>query len=83
MVRVLAGALLLAVSSAIYASSLPDSGSRHAGADGTAIADALWAPIVLMAIGTVLTWLLVRAPAEPEAAAPDPVHHQHHRRFHL
>jgi EmrB/QacA subfamily drug resistance transporter len=83
MVRVLAGALLLAVSSAIYASSLSDSGSRGAGADGSAIADALWAPIVLMAIGTVLTWLLVRAPAEAQAPVPDPVHHQQHRRFHL
>lgn len=83
MVRVLAGALLLAVSSAIFQSTLPDSGAHGAAADASAIAAALWAPIVLMGMGTALTWLLVRAPAGPQAPASAPIHHQHHRRFHL
>lgn len=73
----------MAVSSAIFQSALPDSGANGATADAGAIADALWAPIVVMGIGTVLTWLLVRAPAGPQAPPPDPAHHQHHRRFHL
>jgi EmrB/QacA subfamily drug resistance transporter len=83
MVRVLAGALLLAISSAVFQSVLPDTGAASSARFGSAIADALWAPVAVMVVGTALTWLLVRAPADPGAPASDPVHHQHHHRFHL
>lgn len=79
MVRVLAGALLLAVSSAIFQAALPDPGAAGPVRYGGAIGEALWAPIAVMAAGTVVTWLLVRG-GEPAVAAQ---HHQHHRRFHL
>jgi EmrB/QacA subfamily drug resistance transporter len=74
--RVFAGALVLAVSGAVYQAALP--GLAHA------VGAALVPPIVLVAIGTALTWLLVRAPEAPgDPPAADLHHHQHHRRFHL
>ena len=43
-----------------------------------------WAPVIVLAIGTVLTWLFVRSPDQPREPAPhEAAHHQHHRRFHL
>jgi EmrB/QacA subfamily drug resistance transporter len=83
MIRVLAGALLLAVSSAVFQAALPDSTGATPTHYGGAIADALWAPIAVMGVGTVLTWLLVRAPAGAQEPEADPVDRQHHRRFHL
>jgi EmrB/QacA subfamily drug resistance transporter len=74
--RVFAGALVLAVSGAVYQAALP--GLAHA------VGTALWPSIVVVAIGTVLTWMLVRAPEPPgDPPAADLHHHQHHRRFHL
>jgi EmrB/QacA subfamily drug resistance transporter len=81
--RVLAGALVLAVSGAVYAGAL--TGLLGTDRLGEAVGRALWPSIVLMAVATVLTWLLVRDPAGPPHE-PDPeqlAHHQHHRRFHL
>ncbi len=84
MVRVLAGAVFLAISSAIFQSALPATGGTKTVEYADAIADALWAPIAIMAVGTALTWLLVRSPATPEPPPPEQLHHhQHHRRFHL
>jgi MFS family permease len=83
--RVLAGALGLAVTGAIFQSLLgPDSFP-------VALGHSNWVLAGLLAVGTVLTWLFVRsAPATPGDAAvagsPPPEqapHHQHHRRFHL
>jgi len=83
--RVLAGALLLALSSAAYQDALPGSAGR---ADPRQLADAVSASLVpaiaVMVVATALTWLLVRSPASPPEPGPDElVHHQHHRRFHL
>ena len=59
----------------------------HGAAAETGFADAVaraFVPgIVVLVVGTVLTWLLVRAPDRPGPPAGDPAHHQHHRRFHL
>jgi EmrB/QacA subfamily drug resistance transporter len=83
--RVLAGAVGLALTGAIFQSLLgPDSFP-------VALGHSNWVLAGLLAAGTVLTWLFVRsAPAEgPDpavAGSPSPdqlAHHQHHRRFHL
>ncbi len=85
--RVFAGALLLAISGAVFQAALPGGAAGASSADALAgaVSDALWPSIVAVAICTVLTWILVRAPSPP-GAEPHPsqlVHHQHHRRFHL
>jgi EmrB/QacA subfamily drug resistance transporter len=92
--RCLAGALLLAISGALFQGSLPDAteGAALAGprAFTEALSDALLAPIVVVAVGALITWLLVRDPRPDAARAAEAVsataelqHHQHHRRFHL
>jgi EmrB/QacA subfamily drug resistance transporter len=60
--RVLSGALVLAVTGAVYAGLV-----RHAAAGvpphdrfAGALGDALWVPAALCAVGTVLTWWLLR-----------------------
>ena len=85
--RVFAGALLLAISAAVFQATLPAGGLEDGSQARLAasVADALWPAIVVVALATFLTWLLVRS---PDRAAPSPepaelVHHQHHRRFHL
>jgi EmrB/QacA subfamily drug resistance transporter len=82
--RVLAGALLLAMSGAVFQGELGGAASA-AGESGfaTAVAHALWPPIGVMVIGTTLTWLWVRAPDQPEGPAEAADHHRRHRRFHL
>lgn len=83
--RVLAGAVALAGTGAIFHALL--------GSDGfaDAVAESTWLLVGLVAVGTVLTWAFVR---DPEAPGPDPAvagepgpeelhHHTHHRRFHL
>jgi EmrB/QacA subfamily drug resistance transporter len=83
--RVLAGAVALAGTGALF----------HALLDGHGFASSLglstWLLVALLAVGTVLTWAFVR---DPDPPGPDPAvagtppaedlhHHTHHRRFHL
>jgi EmrB/QacA subfamily drug resistance transporter len=70
--RVFAGALILAVSGAVFQAT-------------DSVGDALWPAVILLAITAGLTWLLVRSPTPPgrEPGPDELVHHQHHRRFHL
>jgi MFS family permease len=83
--RVLAGAVALAGSGAIFHSLL----DSHGFADS--VADSTWLLVALVAAGTALTWAFVRDPDHPgpdPAVAGDPPsgelpHHRHHRRFHL
>jgi EmrB/QacA subfamily drug resistance transporter len=70
--RVFAGALILAISGAVFQAN-------------NSVADAMWPAIGVLAIAAALTWALVRSPDRgAEGPGPDElVHHQHHRRFHL
>jgi MFS family permease len=85
MTRVLAGAVLLAMSGAVFQAALPEPSHGHVAESGyaDAVARALIPGIVILVIGTALTWLLVRGPAEPVEPPEELAHHQHHRRFHL
>jgi EmrB/QacA subfamily drug resistance transporter len=85
MVRVLAGAVALAGTGAIFHALLGSEGFADA------VAGSTWLLVALTGIGAVLTWAFVR---DPERAGPDPAvageppreqlhHHTHHRRFHL
>jgi EmrB/QacA subfamily drug resistance transporter len=84
--RVLAGAVALAATGAVF-HALLDGGDSFA----AAIAGSTWVPAALCAAGVVLTWAFVRDPDPPgpdPAVAGDPPatelrHHRHHRRFHL
>lgn len=84
--RVLAGAVALAATGAVFHALLGDGHSFAA-----AVADSTWVAVALCASGVVLTWRYVR---DPETPGPDPSvagepapaelhHHMHHRRFHL
>ncbi|MFN8216328.1 MAG: MFS transporter [Solirubrobacterales bacterium] len=84
--RVLAGAVALAATGALFHALLGAGRSFSA-----AVAGSTWIAVVLCAIGSVLTWRFVRDPA---ARGPDPAiagkpppgelhRHQHHRSFHL
>jgi hypothetical protein len=83
--RVLAGALALAATGAVFQSLIGDQGLP------LALAHSTWVLVGLLAVGTVLTWLFVRSapPPTPDPAVagsppPDELrHHLHHRRFHL
>jgi EmrB/QacA subfamily drug resistance transporter len=86
MVRLLAGAIALAGTGAIF-HALLGSGHSYAGS----LAGSTWLPVGLMALGAILAWGYVRGPQEN---GPDPLvvgnpapealrHHLHHRRFHL
>ncbi len=74
--RVLAGAVALAATGAVFHALLGDGHSFAA-----AVAGSTWVAVALCAIGTALTWGYVRI---PEDSSPgEPQHHMHHRRFHL
>ena len=84
--RVLAGAVALAATGAVFG-SLESDGETFT----YSLAHALWILVGLTVLGTVLTWAFVRA---PEKKGPDPAvagdpppaelrHHAQHRRFHL
>jgi EmrB/QacA subfamily drug resistance transporter len=74
--RVLAGAVALAATGAVFHALLGDGHSFAA-----AVAGSTWVAVVLCAVGTALTWAYVRDPEQPlEEHSP---HHMHHRRFHL
>jgi EmrB/QacA subfamily drug resistance transporter len=74
--RVLAGAVALAATGAVFHALLGDGHSF-----ATAVADSTWVAVALCAIGTALTWTFVRDPEKPLEGEPH--HHLHHRRFHL
>jgi MFS family permease len=84
--RVLAGAVSLAATGAIFHALQGDGDSFAA-----AVAGSTWFPVALCALGVGLTWAFVRDPDPPgpdPAVAGDPPlgelqHHRHHRRFHL
>jgi DHA2 family methylenomycin A resistance protein-like MFS transporter len=73
--RVLAGAVALAATGAVFHALLGDGHTFAA-----SVADSTWVAVVLTATGTALTWLYVRDPGQP---APEDQHRMHHRRFHL
>src|SRR4051812_7781862 len=74
--RVLAGAVALAATGAVFHPLLGDGHSFAA-----SVAGSTWVAVVLTAIGTALTWVYVRDPEQPVEA--DSPHHMHHKRFHL
>lgn len=84
--RLVAGAVALAASGAVFHALL---GDGEAFAD--AVAGSTWVVVALCAVGAGLTWAFVRDPDPPgpdPAVAGDPPpeqlhHHQQHRRFHL
>jgi predicted MFS family arabinose efflux permease len=73
--RVLAGAVALAATGAVFHALL---GNGHSFADS--VAGSTWVAVALTVIGTALTWAYVRDPGAPVA---EDQHHMHHRRFHL
>lgn len=84
--RVLAGAVALAATGAVFHALLGDGHSF-----ASAIAGSTWVVVALCALGVGLTWAFVRdtKPVGPDpAVAGEPAteelrHHRHHRRFHL
>ena len=66
--RVMAGAVMLAVTGALFAIFRDDAaGSDEVEAYTYALSSSLWASVALCAVGTVLTWWLVRPPqGDPE-----------------
>ena len=80
--RILAGAITLAATGAVFQAVLDD--DLHAAqvepaAFASALAASMWLLAGLCAIGTVLTWAFVRA-SDDTAVAPE---HQAHRHFHM
>jgi EmrB/QacA subfamily drug resistance transporter len=84
--RVLAGAVSLAATGAVF-HALQGGGDSFA----AAVAGSAWVSVALCVAGVGLTWAFVR---DPQAPGPDPAvagdpppeqlqHHRHHRRFHL
>jgi MFS family permease len=74
--RVLAGAVALAATGAVFHALLGDGHSF-----ASAIADSTWVAVGLCAIGAILTWAFVRDLGVPPEGHPQ--HHMHHKRFHL
>ncbi len=71
--RVLAGAVMLAVTGALFAVFADEeAGEAPATIYTYALSNALWASVILCAIGTALTWWLVR----PAALEPHPGDHR-------
>jgi EmrB/QacA subfamily drug resistance transporter len=74
--RVLAGAVALAATGAVFHALLGDGHSF-----AVAIADSTFVAVLLCFVGAMLTWAFVRDPSSPPKG--DPRHHMHHKRFHL
>ncbi|HET9199069.1 MAG TPA: hypothetical protein VFN92_12555 [Solirubrobacterales bacterium] len=74
--RVLAGAVALAATGAVFHALLGDGHSF-----ASSIAGSTWVAVVLCAIGVGLTWSYVRETGDPSPWEPQ--HRMHHRRFHL
>jgi EmrB/QacA subfamily drug resistance transporter len=84
--RVMAGAIGLAVTGAVFQSVRSDHLADGAGEDSAfalALADATWILVGLVAVGALLTWLLVRDPPGPASEGPAETQVHHQRRFHL
>jgi MFS family permease len=80
--RVLAGAIALAASGAVFQAVLDDelhASEAEPAAFASALSASMWVLVGLCAVGTVLTWVFVRA-SHDTAVAPE---HQAHRHFHL
>jgi len=80
--RVMAGALALAMTGAVF------HGVRDDHSFSVAIASSNWVLVGLVAVGAILTWAFVRsAPSTPTetalAGSAPPAELPHHRRFHL
>jgi MFS family permease len=73
--RVLAGAVALAATGAVFHALLNDGHSFAA-----SVAGSTWVAVALTAIGTALTWAYVRDPGDPVLETQ---HQMHHKRFHL
>jgi EmrB/QacA subfamily drug resistance transporter len=82
--RMVAGAFVLAGTGALFEHLRDDErvGESLRAADSYALAHSLWLVVGLCAVGTVLTWWLVRSPERVEATAAAPRerhgHHGHH-----
>jgi EmrB/QacA subfamily drug resistance transporter len=78
--RVLAGAVALAATGAVFHALLGDGHSF-----ASAVAGSTWVAVVLCAVGAALTWAFVRDPEQPaaEPTGGELRHHMHHKRFHL
>jgi EmrB/QacA subfamily drug resistance transporter len=74
--RILAGAVGLAVTNAVFHAL------RESHSFAYSLANSLWVLVGVAAVGVVLTWAYVRSAPAP-ADHPEPRHHLHHRRFHL
>jgi hypothetical protein len=74
--RVLAGAVALAATGAVFHALLGDGRSFAA-----SVAGSTWIPVVLCAVGTALTWTFVRDTGDSSPGVGQ--HRMHHRRFHL
>ena len=73
--RILAGAVGLAATGAVFHALRHDHGFAFS------LANSFWVLVGVLAAGVILTWAFVRsAPARPSVP---PQHRQHHRRFHL
>jgi EmrB/QacA subfamily drug resistance transporter len=74
--RVLAGAVGVAVTGAVFHALRDDHGFTYS------LANSFWVLVGVLAAGVVLTWAFVRS--APGAAQVKPIEHRlHHRRFHL
>jgi EmrB/QacA subfamily drug resistance transporter len=74
--RVLAGAVALAATGAVFHALLGDGDSF-----AISIAKSTWVAVALCVLGTALTWAFVRDPDRPPEG--EIRHHLHHKRFHL
>ena len=88
MIRVTAGAVALAVTTAVFQSIQAHQLDLHpgdpAGAFATALGDSTWVLVGLVAVGAVLTWALVRRSGEEHPEPEEhPEHHLERRRLHL
>lgn len=77
MSRVLAGAVGLAVTSAIFHAL------REQHSFTFSLANSTWVLVGVAAVGVVLTWAFVRSAPAPTPAPQPSAHRLHHRRFHL
>jgi EmrB/QacA subfamily drug resistance transporter len=83
--RILAGAIGLAVTSAVFNALLADTGTATADRAeyASALGDSFYVLVGVAAVCAVLTWAFVRSAPAPASQPPSDQHRVHHRRFHL